>query len=375
MEFQNNDPLIELLYSSHNFLSNPTPENERLFKQQFNHIRSLSTLPNPTYTRMIGFGNQEQTLQYQLADAASQKLVSIHGLSGFGKTALANHVVRSISPQGFQHLPVICWMTIRPRGSITASRATGAATNIIDAQFYLEMGQRLGIEGIAKVPALQIEQILEYTATKPIILVIDNLQNDADVKNLRRLMLPLLRHIRVLYTSPQKLPTPDELEFQHVIEPMDANAAIELMRVEGKQFLNKLPDHELYDVYQLLGGYPLAIKLIAKQIEKLKSLDRVMKAIAIPQQSTPEEISDQVHEVIWRNLKDKERQVLEIIAISGVGGIHLTTLQKILKDLSTQMINGAIRHLQKISVIYSDHDQDGIRFYTHEMTTVYIDKI
>lgn len=375
MEFKDNDPLMDLLRASSNYLRNPTDENKQHFNRLFDFTRSFASLPDPTYTRMVGFGDQVQRLQKQLSDAADQKIISIQGFSGFGKTALADNVVRHISPENFENLPNVRWMTVKPRGSITASRSMGAASNIIDAQFYLEMGRQLGIQDVASVASLQVEQILENTAVNPAIFVIDNLQNPADVESLRKLMLPLLGQVRVLYTSPQSSSTSDASEVQHVIEPLDGSATIELMHVEGNDFLRQLPDNELYDVYQVLGGYPLAVKLTAKQIEKKQSLDQVMKNIAVPENASPEDVSDQVHEVVWANLNDVEQDVLETIAMYGVGGAHLSTLQMVLKELPEQSLAAVLTHLQEISAIYDDHDQNGIRYYTHEMTTVYVDKL
>lgn len=375
MNTENYDPLLDLLYAANNYIQAPTDENRKLFNQLFSFNRNLANLPTPTYKRIVGFNNQIQKLQ-QLVTTTSSKMIAIQGDSGFGKTALADNVVRHIPIQNFEELPKIRWITIKPRGSAVASRAIDAASNIIETQFYREIGKQLGIETIADIPSLQIEQILENTASNPSIFVIDNLQNPADVESLRELSLPLLERLRILYTSPTNAPTvANDSEQQHIIEPLDKDSTIELTYTEGGSFVSTIPDNELSDIYRLLGGYPLAIKLTAKQIEKLQSLDRVLKNLSVQENASPEQISSQVHEVVWEHLSEDERNVLETIAMYGVAGVHYSTLQFVLDDLPESMLNNALENLLNISAIYSDQEQDTIRYYTHELTSIYVDQL
>ncbi len=250
------------------------PDAEHLFEvraaglpTQHPPLRSLGTHANlPHYaTELVGRADEVAQVRARFTDRASP-LVTLTGPGGAGKTRLAVSVARELQVE----LDCDAYFV----DLHTATGSSGIWTGIAEA---------LGAPGGSQRPAR--EQVLELVTARPVLLVLDNLEQIPDADLVVVDLLNAGRDVRVLATSRGPLHLVDEQQFPvgalPIPEPDPGRGLADLRRGAVELFVQRaqlvrpgfgLTRENVADVLALcrrLDGLPLSIELAAARLRLL----------------------------------------------------------------------------------------------------------
>jgi hypothetical protein len=147
-------------------------------------------------------------------------------------------------------------------------------------------------------------------ADKPYLVVIDNLETIADVEMLLPALQPVAGKTRFLLTSRQ---TMSQYSFVRVVAApaltlADSQALMEF-EMSRLGMVVELSQRDLKRLYNLIGGLPLALKLMAAQLQ-CRSLPEVLQQLQDAQSPTPYRLYTYIYRMTWEMLTDPARQLL-----------------------------------------------------------------
>ena len=316
--------------------------------------RMWQRLDLPSYSELVGISEPHEQLMTALLDQDSRFIISIDGLGGLGKTALADRLTRDlINTSRFDE---IAWITakqthisMRGRLQIESGRPALTFPMVLD-----HLARQLELDKRSSLSELQKQRLVKQTLRDhACLVVIDNLETVADYRSLLPELKKWRRPSKFLLTSRIRLL--DELEvFSYSLKELSYESALQLMRMESKRTgfasLVNAPDKELYDIYEVVGGNPLAIKLVIGQL-RLHALPRVLSRFAAgKEQTTRAELFDYIYSEIWESLGDDSKTTLLALTEAGESGFTFDHLLP-LTSLSETRLEECLEELILLSLV------------------------
>ncbi|MEM7273874.1 MAG: BTAD domain-containing putative transcriptional regulator [Actinomycetota bacterium] len=217
-------------------------------------VRADLSLPNPTSTFV---GRSEEIVELE-SIVASNRLVTILGEGGLGKTRLAIEVGRRLAADTAS----VWFADLAPR----ADRAAAVA----------EICRTVGLTEVSGDPLDALRMRIGHDRA---LLVIDNCEHVVEtVHQLTRVLLEDCQGLRVLATS--RVPLNLDGERRYPLRPMpidgDARSLLEL-RAEEVGHLDPIPAPEANALCEYLDGIPLAIELAASWLRVLQPTDLIQR--------------------------------------------------------------------------------------------------
>ncbi len=314
---------------------------------------SRPVLPSKSFLPIIGREIELEQLQTWLLGA--NRLVSIVGLGGSGKTRLALEAARLLRPQ-FVH------------GSVFMDGTALTQAN----QVVTALAAALGVQN--KQQQSLEQTVFDFAKEKSILLVLDNMEHLLEARGFLGRLLTECQHLRVLLTSRVRLLVNDEtiLDLLGLPVPKSAleiptNQAVRLfVQVAQRLSQQNLEPRLVAQIVQKLEGLPLAIELAARWTRVL-SLEQIATELEKSQLWLETDVQDiplrhrsleAVLQSTWVQLTLREKQTLEALSVFR-GGASLEGLQAVgqtqLPTLLALINKGLIRK-----------DEQG-RFLCHEM--------
>lgn len=224
----------------------------------------------PLAARLIGRERESELLHEAVR---AQRLVTLHGPPGLGKTRLAQHLVADLHP----HFRNRIWVDL---SGVTDPELVGMQVSV---RLGVQQGGESFTRGDRHDNLPFTERLAEKLRDRDLLLVLDNCEHVLD--ECRALVVALLRRcpsVHVLCTSRVPLDLPDEVGYE--LEPLSVPSGAEpdvedvLVASAVRLFLDRvhavgeiLPDHDLRTVAEIckhLEGVPYAIELGAAQVGK-----------------------------------------------------------------------------------------------------------
>lgn len=225
---------------------------------------SSRNLPLPDFTRLVGVQPILEQLSNILNHQDGPRLVSVEGIGGIGKTAAVRAFVSL--PETTALWKNILWVSARQ----IALDDSGRLSTVPNAASTLEditnrLADQMGINSLAsKTRAEKMERLQAALNLQPSLVVIDNLETVDDSSELVPALAKLAGNSKFLITSRQTLRS---FPFVHVVQmsELDGKSSFELLEIEesrrGRE--SGVQKEEFDDLYSVIGGIPLAIKLVA----------------------------------------------------------------------------------------------------------------
>ena len=333
--------------------------------------RMISRLELPTYTMLVGVEQPLDTILDVLANETAQFIVSIDGLGGLGKTALADKVTRELIHTTY--FDEVAWVTAKQthlstlgRLKVESNRPALTFPLLIDRlaeQFSLNQNGRSQIE--------QQRLVKQFLQQRRCLVVIDNLETIAD----HDVLLPELkrwqRPSKFLLTS--RLRLLDELDvFSLSLQELSRSAAIELMRLEASRTnfkaLLQSTDEELFPIYDVVGGNPLAIKLVVGQA-RFYSLPQVLQRFSDQQKRT--DLFEYIYLEAWESLSDAGKIIVLTLTEAGESGFPFEHLQAV-SGLSEEVVQQELEKLILLSLVDLGGTLMERRYRLHRLTEIFI---
>lgn len=227
------------------------------------------------------------------------KVITISGLAGIGKTALATFVARrQIESDRF------------PGGVIFVDCAIRTSLpNILTA-----IADVVGIESASLTPGALRDRVFFHLRSAPTLLVFDAYEAVAEDDEVLSFVGRLPKLTKALILTRKKVRVPGR-EITIRLAPFDDNVALELWR----QYLSpeqwaETDKESLRDINRWAGGLPLAVGLVASLLEQGWSLPKILGRLqegAVPTDAVVERVLEQVDTALTK----EQRRLLDALCV------------------------------------------------------------
>jgi hypothetical protein len=337
-------------------------------------------LPDKPYRDLVGRDAIVSDLLGALRDPSGKRLVAIDGMGGIGKTALAREVAaRCLDANLFE---IAAWVQAPKEEFIDLKRSkrTGSLTfeTTLDA-----VARQLGaldvfnLRGAEK--AARLRTLLQM---QPVLVVLDNMETAKEPQDeIARRLRPLLGVSKALLTSRQRFRAD---AYAVHLTGLEEQASVDFIHQEADEKNIKrvaaAEPAELKQIARDTGGSPLALKLVAGQLESLdlETVLTLLREVHLPEEGSEDDEYFRFYQGIffssWKLLSEKSQDLLISMAhfAPGVGG----TLEavKATSRLETPILANCIQELWRLSFLEVGESPNlkQIRYYLHALTQYFV---
>ena len=336
--------------------------------------RMVVRLDLPTYSRLVGVEEISQLLIDTLLEENEHFIIAIDGLGGMGKTALADKVTRDIIDQfGFEE---IAWTTAKQThlSSLGRLKVESGRPALTFPLLIEKLADQFDIPDLPGMTQLKRQQIVKnYLSERACLIVVDNLETVADYRSL----LPELRAnqnpTKFLLTSRLRL-FDEPGVYSLSLKELPRESAFELLREEaartGFSVLADSPDGELQKIYEVVGGHPLALKLVVGQL-RFRSLSRVLGRYETRGQQSPDKLFVYIYQEIWDTLDDDSKTTLLSLSQASETGFTFEHIVSI-SGLPEFDVDRSLENLILLSLVDLSGNLYERRYKLHRLTEVFL---
>ncbi|HUM69722.1 MAG TPA: NB-ARC domain-containing protein, partial [Chloroflexota bacterium] len=295
-------------------------------------------------------------------------------LGGLGKTALADYLARHVIQT--VRFDDVAWVTAkqthlstRGRLQIDSGRPALTFPMLID-----ELTTKFALPAAFSGSQLHKQRLVKHFLKEhPCLIIIDNLETVAD----HAALIPELKKwqdpSKFLITSRLRLLDQPGV-FSYSLAELGETAVYHLIRQEARRIgftdLEKASDEDLHQIYQVVGGNPLAIKLVIGQL-RFHSLPRVLSRITIRQNETGIGLFDYIYQEAWDSLNESSQTTLIALTHAGDSGFPLEHLIDV-TGLSPATVERALEELILLSLIDLRGSLLDRRYCLHRLTEMFL---
>ena len=324
-------------------------------------------LPAATCTRLFGVTGMLRRVQSWLQDPNGPVLISVEGVGGLGKTALARAAVEATLRAG--NWADLAWISVADHALHPWRPRSDAAP--LDPEPVLEqIAWQLGLEEVAALAPARRRAALQARLTRqPHLIVIDDLEPAHCPAELAAGLTSLNRPTRFLLTTRQRLPDlPGGANLP--LRELSRRASVALLRHEAA--LRGLPEFEtavLEQIHAVVGGNPLALKLVLGQAAALP-LERILENLRAAEGVTAQNLFRRIYRQSWSLLTLDAQEVLLSMALFSSRGATSSELREA-TDLPGARLDGALGQLVTHSLLTFDPTPPG-RYAVHRLTHTFL---
>lgn len=326
-------------------------------------------LPIPDYSHLIAVQSYLDKLNVTLNQSEDAFMVSLEGLGGIGKTALARAFVTQ--PETKKNWKRILWVSARQEylsSSGMIQPVSGNAATLEDVTGRL--ADQLGISHLAsKNISERLEGLQAALNMESTLVVVDNLESVEE----HQLLIPALAKLggksRFLITTRQTL-----RQFPYVfcipLGELNKQDAFELVSSETNRLgKSGIVNQETFDqLYELVGGIPLAIKLVAAQV-MIRPLEQILTGFR-QAKAGMDNLYRYLYWEAWQLLGENTRHLLLSFLASDPEGEDLEFVH-LMSGLSDQFYP-ALQELHQFSLLEISGDVHIPRYRLHRLTVTFL---
>jgi hypothetical protein len=333
-------------------------------------------LPAATYTELFGLDTHLAELSEVLLAPHAPWLVSVEGLGGSGKTALAHQLIQQVAQRGARYID-FGWVsaqqqTLHPGGSIRLLGEPALTADALVAALVTQLLEGTGIP--VPIAADQTLAALEGRLREvPHLIVVDNLETVTDVEALLPTLAGLAGPSKFLLTSREVFTGQTEIYHFSVPELVEQDA-IALIRAEARlhnlRHVAGASDSDLRPLFDTVGGNPLALRLVTGQLHLL-ALPQVVENLREARGKRTEDLYRFIYWDVWHRLPDDAREVLTLMPLFAEDGADLAAISRV-SDLSHDPLALALEYLVRLSLINVVGDLYHRRYSLHRLTETFL---
>jgi hypothetical protein len=332
-----------------------------------------SALDPPTYATLFGVDAIHQDLVAQLLAPAQPWGIALVGIGGIGKTALADSVTRAVLHHF--HFQEVIWLRVASRAAPrTPAEANGdLPADLSDDILLFHLARRLyphqpTATDLRQV-ALQIRQTLKAT---PHLIILDNLETDLTPQFLARLH-DLANPSKFLLTT--RIAPPHQPGICNVPLPaLTAADVAQFVRQYGQTIglpaIAQLPDEEIEAIYQIVGGNPLALKLVVNLADALP-LAQIRADLTRANLHEVAALYRHIYWQTWQILSANARALLKVMPLVADMGGDPAQLAAI-SGLAEATLWPAVAELTRRSLLEIRGHTHSRRYAIHRLTDAFL---
>lgn len=337
--------------------------------------RMTTRLGLRSYVELVGVDAPRNTLVQALTNAEDHFIVTLDGLGGIGKTALADQVTRDLIRLAV--FDEIAWVTAKQTHLSTLGRLqveTGRPA-LTFPMLIDELSQQLELPEEGDQSQLKRQQLVkQFLRERACLVVVDNLETVADYRNLLPELQKWQAPSKFLLTSRLRLLDEPNV-FSLSMKELTAEAAFQLIRLEAKRTgfadLESASDDDLRRIYDVVGGNPLALKLIIGQL-RFQSLPHVLRRFSKTESTeSTAGLFDYIYSEIWESLPDESKMTLLALTQAGETGFTFEHVVNV-SGLPEATIDQCLEELILLSVVDLAGNLFERRYRLHRLTEVFL---
>ena len=332
---------------------------------------NFARLELPPEQRLFGVEAARRKLLDRFQADHAPWLLALDGIGGIGKTTLAGALVTDLM-QADQYYD-LAWISAKQEEFVPGSgiqaidRPALNEATLIDALLE-QLNSQIPLTSSPEEKMLALTNLFQR---QRYLVVVDNLETVADYKAL----LPLLRRLanpsKFLLTTRYSLYQEDDVYCFSLAElaQEDVLAFISYeAEVRGLPILANAPPSQLRRIYTVVGGNPLALKLVIGQL-KIFPLSQVLDNLKQAQGKKTEELYTYIYWQAWQSLDEAGQAVLLSMPLAQGGDL----LQlKALSGLEDDVLHLAIERLAGLSLLEISGDLEHHRYRVHRLTESFL---
>ncbi|MHA1222556.1 MAG: ATP-binding protein [Candidatus Heimdallarchaeaceae archaeon] len=315
-----------------------------------------NNLPPENYDLDGGFVGREKEIQtiLNLINSEQDRVITITGAGGVGKTAIALKVAYTYLVETESPFETILWFSAKER-KLTDYGIVSLTPEIESSQQLVE--DMLDILNPDKLEELKtknmatedyIEYLYDFFSSQKCLIVIDNLETIIEDNELVEIIKNIPRPSQVLITSRKGL---GEIERRYPLGDMLESDAIRLFKLIARernisQVLN-LREKIIGKLVKRVRCYPLLIKWSLGQIALGRDIEEAFSDIF----SGDSEIAKFSFNDVFKLLKEESKRVLYVMIIAGDRPISKHILRTV-ANLNEDELDDVLRELTITSFIY-----------------------
>lgn len=338
-------------------------ERELVLRQERRAVL-LDQFPPATYAKLFGFAEQRAELVAALVQVDAPKLLAIVGVGGIGKTALANAAVQ----QSIEHFyfEQILWVQV--------GHQYAGWGQTLPALTYERLLSSLADQlALPRTSAEQREaQIRHVLKARPHLVVIDNLEAETDTTYLLARLSELAGPSKFLLTT-RTQPLVELDVFTLPLRELSREDSFALLKQQAKVNRSAAPsvakadEDDLTYVHSVIGGNPLALKLVAHLINRHLPLSAILANLDRSSVSGEGSLYQRIYQKTWVSLSGHGRALLQAMVLVADSGAGLEQLRRMSKLTENQSWS-AVSELLARSLLEAQGSINEPRYGIHRLT-------
>ena len=325
----------------------------------------------PPETQLFGVEAQLNSLLERLMVADPPRLVSIEGLGGIGKTALANAGVRR--PELINRFHDTAWVSAKQRAFFPGIGLEDKNSPALTAEGLVDtLLEQFGHgASLAQPPPEKRVALTRLLKQAPYLIVIDNLETVVDYQSLLPMLWELVNPSKILLTSRYSLRAYPDV-FCLTLASLNKVDTIALLRHEantrGLPMLVNASEPELERIFEVVGGNPLALKLVVGQTAFLP-LTQVLDNLTEARGQNITDLYSHIYWQAWQMLDNTSQQVLLVMPLAQEGTLNqLLSLSR----LESAELHTALQQLITLSLVQVEGNLEQRRYSIHRLTETFL---
>ncbi|MEM7539458.1 MAG: NB-ARC domain-containing protein, partial [Chloroflexota bacterium] len=329
-------------------------------------------LPARTYRTLFGIDNAKQKLNKFFA-AANQWLLMVQGPGGIGKTTLVHSTIQTGKLS--QYFQGFAWISAQQQAFQPGAGTRSVGNPRLNSQSLVDLlMEQVGSDDYRQTEPTQKRRILQrLLGEKPHLIVLDNLETVEDIQALMPTVRELSNPSKFVLTSRDNLASDEDVERIRLTQLVDDDA-IALMKEIAQQrestYLAEISKAELQPILDIVGGNPLALKLVVAQIDTL-SLEHVTHTLKEVPNTKADRMYSYLYKTSWQQLMPESQRLLAVMPLTT-----LATVEQLITIAQLELYEflDAMPELVQYSLVEVSGDVNIKRYSIHRLTETFLQK-
>ena len=329
----------------------------------------LAHLPDQ---RLFGRDEAQAKLESLLLAEGRPWLIALDGLGGIGKTALAHALAQATLPR--RRFYDLAWVSARqeeflPEGVLRPVLQPALSVETLVDSLLTQLDPRLIL---ARAPEEKLAILSRWLKTQPYLVVVDNLETALDYQSLLPLLQRLANPSKFLITSRYSLRTQGAGIHCQTLRGLSQTDAAALLNYEAEArdlpTLAGASPAQLARIHQVVGGNPLALKLVVGQLSVLP-LAQVLDHLRQAGSKSVEDLYTYIYWQAWELLSPAGKQTLIAMPLAQAGSFEEVMEES---ELDALQAGQALRELTSLSLVEVGGDLERPDYRIHRLTETFL---
>ena len=340
---------------------------------------SLSSVPLEVLAgrdlELFGVSPLLELLRLRIEDPAAGTILSIEGLGGLGKTALASHVLADVVNRNL--LDGVAWYSVR-NAEENAKRRSKMGS--LREEIIGNISAQLSIADIARSASRnRTREFLRALSEGKFVVVIDNIEVGSEFDDIAELITQaaLAKPSKFILTSRVSLPVTSFGGFAIQMRELSGDYSLELMRAHararGLLRISEAKDETLRKLFAVVGGNPQALRLCVG-LSQYYPIDRVTELLSLGKGDGADELYRWIYLEAWKLLSKFARELLITMRhVPSVGADWQRLLGA--SGLAEKNLAQAIKELSDAYLLQIYGTADDPLYSVHRLTATFVQHI